>query len=206
MKKVILTGFGPFGPYQFNPTKDLVEFYNGKIINDVEIVGVVLPCTYYGGFEVLSKIIDETHPDAIISTGFSSSVKKIRFETKFRNIMNGKYPDADGYMPRAIPISKEFSIGNTVTSISNSLYLEKILNLHQIPVEISENADNFFCNSLGWLTSKELRKYPLLPIRNMFIHIPCTDDYQSQIDLGPDKIYLKKEILHEAIDLLIECI
>lgn len=206
MKKIILTGFGPFGPYQFNPTKDLAEFYNGKVIYDVEIIGVVLPCTYYGGFEVLSKIIDETHPDAIISTGFSSSIKELRIETIFRNIMNGKYPDADGYMPRNIPIDKKFFTGHKLTSVSDSSYLEKILNLHQIPVELSGNADSFFCNSLGWLTSQELLKYPRLPIKNMFIHIPCTDDYQSKVDLGPDKIFIKKEILHNAIDLLIQCV
>lgn len=206
MKKIIITGFGPFGPYQFNPTEDLARFYNGKVINNIEIIGVVLPCTYYGGFEMLSKIIDEVHPEAIISTGFSSSAKEIRIETTFRNVMNGKYPDADGYMPRNIPIDKEFFTGHKLSSVSDSLYLEKILNLHQIPVELSENADSFFCNSLGWLTSKKLRKHPVFHISNMFIHIPCTDDYQHKVDLGPDKIFLEKETLHNAIDLLIQCI
>lgn len=206
MKKVIITGFGPFGPYEFNPTKDLAQFYHGKVVNNCEIIGVVLPCTYYGGFEALLKIIDQTNPDAIISTGFSSSVKAIRLETTFHNMMNGKYPDAYGYMPRNLPIDEEFPVDYKITSVSNSSYLEKILNLYQIPFELSVDADSFFCNSLGWLTCRELRKYPLLPIKNVFIHIPCTDDYQSQIDLGPDKIFLKKEILHEAIELLIECI
>jgi len=101
MRKIIITGFEPFGPYNFNPSKDLALFYNSKIINgDKKIIGIVLPCTYYGAFHKLSDVIERENPYAIISIGLSSLAKGVRIETVFKNIMNGKYSDANEYNPK----------------------------------------------------------------------------------------------------------
>jgi pyroglutamyl-peptidase len=125
-KKVIFTGFLPFGGYQFNPTEDLVRYFNSYVtIPQIEIMGLVLPCTYFGAFEKLSKIIDKEKPDAIISMGLSSCVKGIRIETTFRNLMNGKYPDMSGYDPAGIPICNEINAREFLTSnVSNIFFSE----------------------------------------------------------------------------------
>jgi len=104
MKKAILTGFEPFGPYKFNPVQDMAKEYDGKNVGNLEIVGLVLPCTYYGAFEALSEKIDKFYPNIIINTGLASRIPRIRLEAVGRNIMNGKYPDADGKMPKNEPI------------------------------------------------------------------------------------------------------
>lgn len=205
MKKVILTGFGPFGPYQFNPTKELAEFYNGKLIWNAEVISIVLPCTYLSAFDVLSKVIDENHPDLIISLGLSSSLQKIRIETKFRNVMDGKYPDVDGFDPKDMQIRKDYSVDHAISPTSDSNLLEKVFGSHQIPFEISKNADFYFCNSLGYLTSYKLSQYPLQPIKNVFMHIPWTDDYSSVVSLQPPKVFIEKKAVLTAIDLCIDC-
>jgi hypothetical protein len=41
-------------------------------------------------------------------------------------------------------------------------------------------------------------------MRNMFIHIPWTDDYKNKINLEPSKIFLEKEKYYQAIELLIK--
>jgi len=35
MRKAIITGFEPFGPYKFNPVQDTTEEYNGKTLGDI---------------------------------------------------------------------------------------------------------------------------------------------------------------------------
>lgn len=206
MKKVILTGFEPFGDYKFNPTQESTIFFNSLgDVSGIKVIGLVLPCTYFGAFQVLCKVINREKPDAIISTGLASSVKGIRIETTFHNIMKGKYPDADGMMPNGLllwnkPYAKDYLIAT-----ANNIYLANLLKSNEIPVELSFNADAFICNSLGYLTSKKILKDSLWsPIKNMFIHIPWTDDYKDKIILEPHKIFLEKEKYYKAIELLIK--
>ncbi len=203
MKKVILTGFLPFGDYDFNPTEKSALYYNSRMISGIKIIGIVLPCTYFSAFEKLSNLMDEEKPDGIISMGLSSCVRGIRIETVFRNLMNGKYSDSNGYKPVNLPISldknaREFLSGNT-----NNLSHANILYSNNIPVEISGDADTFVCNSLGYLTTKKIIE-DNLDVRNIFIHIPWTDDYRSEISLGIDKIFLEKDKYYKGIELLIK--
>ena len=206
MKKVILTGFEPFGNYLFNPTEESTKFFNSLgTVSGVKIIGLVLPCTYFGAFHMLSREMNREKPDAVISTGLSSSVKRIRIETIFRNLMNGKYPDADDYLPNELPLCYESNAKEFLTSTANNIHLANLLHSKGIPVEVSGDADAFICNSLGYLTSKKILDNQL-SIKNMFIHIPWTDNYKDKINLESTKIFLEKEKYYEAIKLLIKSI
>lgn len=205
MKKVILTGFEPFGGYKYNPTKESTEYFNKiGIVSGVKVIGLVLPCTYFGAFQILSKVIDKEKPDAIISTGLSSSVRGVRIETTFHNVMNGKYPDSDGNITNGLPLCDELDVKDFLIATANNKYLADLLYSNGIPVEISEDADAFICNSLGYLTSKKILSNQFSSMRNMFIHIPWTDDYKNKINLESSKIFLEKEKYYQAIELLIK--
>ncbi len=205
MRKVILTGFEPFGDYLFNPTEESTKFFNSLgAVSGIKVIGLVLPCTYFGAFHILSRVMDEERPDAVISTGLSSSVKRIRIETTFRNIMNGKYPDSDGKIPSGLPLCDESNSKEFLASTANNIYLANLLHSKGIPIEISGDADSFICNSLGYLTSKKISNYRFSSMRNVFIHVPWTDDYKDKINLEPTKIFLEKEKYYRAIELLIE--
>lgn len=205
MKKVILTGFEPFGGYNYNPTKESTEYFN-KIgfVSGVKVIGLVLPCTYFGAFKILSKVMNKEKPDAIISTGLSSSVKGIRFETTFHNMMNGKYPDANGLKPNGLPIWDKPYAKDFLLATANNIYLANILEQNEIPVEISNDADAFICNSLGYLTTKKILLDFIPQVKNIFIHIPWTDDYKDKIELDSTKIFLEKDKYYQAIELLIK--
>jgi len=205
MKKVILTGFQPFGGYKYNPTEDSAKYFNRLgFIEGIKVIALVLPCTYFGAFQILSKVINQEKPNAIISTGLSSGVKGVRIETTFHNIMNSKYPDAEGRAPDGLPICDKPSAKDFLMTNADNVYLANVLKSNGIPIELSIEADGFICNSLGYLTTKKILKnsYPL--IKNMFIHIPWTDDYKNKIILEPSKIFLEKEKYYQAIKLLIK--
>jgi len=204
MKTIIVTGFGPFGPYAFNPTQDLAEEYHRGVITGTErIIGLVLPCTYFGGFELLSKIIDKEKPCAIISLGLASGVRALRIETTFRNIMNGKYKDAKGSWGNNRPITEDAFGKEFVESTADNLRLANMLHKNKISVELSANADTFIGNSLGYLLTQKIMK-EFLSIQNMFMHIPWTDNYSPVIELEPPKIFFPKKKVQAALDLLIQ--
>lgn len=201
MKQIIVTGFQPFGPYEFNPVEESTKYFDGKQVDEYNIKGIVLPCTYFGAFQNLKEAIAEINPEAIISTGLSSSVKGIRFEKTGRNNMNGKYADDEGYSPNNVPIirgGKEFLNTN-----SSNHTLANILHNKGIPTEVSTNADNFICNSLIYLTSHYLQTTNS-NTKNAFIHVPWTDNYKDKIELEPHKIMISKEVLHHSIETIVK--
>lgn len=201
-RTIILTGFAPFGNYTANPTEDLAKKYMGyKTTNDRLVISIVLPCTYFGAFKMLKKLIKEEEPYAVISTGLSSSVRRVRIESTFKNKLEGKYPDANGMMPLGIPI--EYNAPKTLVSQVNHLYLTNILRMNKIPVEISKDADAYICNSLGYLTTKYILDNDLFA-KNVFLHIPWTDDYKEKITLERGKIFLPQKQIHSAIELIIQ--
>ena len=201
MKQVILTGFESFGPYKFNPTQDSTKYFDGKKIGEYDVKGVVLPCTYFGAFEILKSLIDEINPVAILSTGLSSSVRGIRVETTARNIMNGKYADANGYQPKGSLIIEDESM--FLNTNCNNVNLVNILFNAGVPAEISCDAEGFICNSLIYQTTNYLNKNNL-KIKNAFIHTPWTFDYRFKVELEPGKIMIQKAVLFDSIERIIK--
>ena len=183
---------------------ELAKWNKKRVVYGNEIIGIVLPCTYFGAFNELSKIIFEEKPDAIISTGLSSSIHRIRIETTFRNLMsNDKYKDNDGLMLIDKKINESTGAQEFICSTADNSGLAKILEFNNIPNELSTDASGFICNSLAYLTTQMILSENL-QIKNMFIHTPWTNDYREKIQLDEGKIFLEKDLLYRAIDLLIE--
>lgn len=201
IKTVILTGFQPFGPYVYNPTEESTTLFHGKEFGDRKVVGIVLPCVY-DTWAHLVNVVSRTSPYAIINTGLSSSVKGFRIESTFRNVMNGKYPDANGYEPKGERILHEPHAPESVKSCAANKKLYELLLSNGIPAERSKNAEAFICNALGYNVSLATRNYDYVQ-KNMFVHIPWTSDYRDRVALEEGKIFLDKEKYHQGLELLI---
>lgn len=205
-KTAIVTGFEPFGPYEFNPTMDLANRVNQASISGYQVKGIVLPCTYYGAFDKLKDEIEVTNPDVIISTGLSSSVQGVRLEMTGQNIMDGKYADAEGFSPTDEPIieGNRFIRFPNETALGEEFYgfVNKGLKGNDIPFEYSVNADSFVCNSLIY-QAVDYIKTNKLQIGYVFCHFPWTSDYLDKIDLESEKITLPSETLDKTIELLL---
>lgn len=201
MKRVIVTGFEPFGPYSYNPVQDIAREYDGKVIGDKKITGLVLPCTYYGAFKLLSQKIDEISPNAIISCGLASRVRHIQLETVGKNVMRGKYPDANGRSPQG---DKIISTGKPKYSTNSDLaHLSRVLTEANIPISLSADAEEFICNSLIYLTARKIYR-DHLPIKFAFFHTPWTSDYLNKITLEPSKVTIPKNDLRKTIEVLVK--
>ena len=202
MKTILLTGFEPFGPYEYNPTQQSALDFNGKVFGDREVVGVVLPSVYDSFKSLISYIKVGNGPYAIINTGLCSSAQGFRIESTFRNIMNGKYADANGYAPKKKPIWEGAQHPDSVRAKGPYKRLYELLINEGIPAERSSDADSFICNSLGYSISLATRttsynKY------NIFVHVPWTTEYADRVTIEPGKMFLSKELYYKGLELLI---
>lgn len=202
MKKIILTGFEPFGPYEYNPTQESALDFDGKVFGDREVLGLVLPATYTAWGQLASLIIRTGGVYAVISTGLATSAQGVRIESTFHNLMNGKYPDANGNMPHNIPVLDMVSAPAVFHPKAPLKKLFSILKNNGIPVEYSNDADRFICNALGYNTSGAA-KTSTSTTRNIFIHIPWTTKYADRVTISPGKIFLGHNEYYKALELLI---
>lgn len=201
MKTIILTGFEPFGPYQHNPTVQSTLDFHGRTFGDRIVIGIVLPCVYNAWSYLISGIHTAGDVHAVINTGLSSSVQGMRIESHFTNVMNGKYADAEGYMPQGIPVIEHGP--PAICSRASHKRLFDTLIKHDIPAERSEDAEQFICNALGYCTSLSAWKNDYFK-RNLFVHIPWTTAYQDVVKLEPGKMFLEQEAYYRGLELLIK--
>lgn len=202
MKKILLTGFEPFGPYEYNPTQQSALDFNGKVFDDREVEGAVLPAVYNAFGHLMRYVKSGNGSYAIINTGLCSSAQGFRIESTFRNNMHGKYADALGYNPQNIPIWHGEKFPRIVRAKGAHKRLYELLTNEGIPAERSSDADTFICNSLGYSISIATRtttynKY------NIFVHVPWTTEYADRVTIEPGKMFLSKELYYKGLELLI---
>ena len=187
LKRAILTGFAPFGPYTCNPTADLAQELDGQVINGTEIRGIVLPATYWTAAQRLWKEVESFQPDRIVSIGLASAVPCIQIEVRGKNLTKGKYPDANGLFLQEGQLEKR---GPYLVKV-NSGYraLKDALSIEGIEARLSINADAFICNALLYLTMRRIftsGRKAILPYS--FIHAPWTANYLDRVTLEPGKV------------------
>jgi len=69
MKKILITGFEPFGGELINPALVAVNKLDGRIVHGCEIVTLALPVVWQKSVRVLCQAIDEINPIAVITVG-----------------------------------------------------------------------------------------------------------------------------------------
>lgn len=68
-KKVLLTGFDPFGGESVNPAWEAVKRLHGETAGDISIAAEKIPTVFCKSADVLEKAIEKHQPDIIICTG-----------------------------------------------------------------------------------------------------------------------------------------
>jgi pyroglutamyl-peptidase len=204
MKKAILTGFEPFGNYLSNPTKDVVNSFNKRFSDDIEVNPLILPCSYYDAFYRLNEAIKEFKPDIILSLGLASRIQMIRVETKGRNVMyHPRYSDCEGRTPQKEPIIPGAQDFYQVMTLRDARKLVANFCSMGVDAAVSNDAETFVCNSLMYLAAGTIHEQRL-PIRFAYIHTPFTDDYRGKVDLRPNKHTIPKEDLQAAVAIALK--
>ncbi|RME73920.1 MAG: hypothetical protein D6785_16490 [Planctomycetota bacterium] len=170
MKRVLLTGFGPFLDFKINPSQLLVEDLSTSFkIPNLEVISQVLPVAYDQWERILFPFIQSFQPHLILSFGVQKKKEALFLEFAGRNLAHSERPDIYGKVKsNAVlePHGPQFL--STPLPLSR---IKKHLSLKGYPVEISYSAGSYLCNCQYYKTLYFL-KSSNLPVPMGFIHIP----------------------------------
>lgn len=170
MKKILLTGFGPFLNNESNPTKEIAESLHGKVIGGYEVVGRILPVEFAESGRVLKQYLEELAPDAIILMGLASGRTKVTPERIAINCDDGGRPDNAGFIPQGEKIAADGPDG-LFSTLPVQEMVSRLVDAG-IPAEISNSAGTYVCNHVMYEALHTLGQKGLA-VPAGFIHVPA---------------------------------
>ncbi len=210
MKKVLLTGFGPFGLDKVNPALEVIKEMEGEILSiknqskdetKAKIVTAELPVVFGKAITKFKKKVEEIKPDLILSIGQAAGRMVLSLERFGVNMNDTVFPDNEDNKPQDELIEK-----SGPTAYFSTLALRKtltILKKEGIPALISNSAGTYVCNNivygaLHFLATTEEYSH----IKYGFIHIPYLPSQAAEKDRPFPSLPL--EIVKKAIRITIE--
>lgn len=183
-KKILVTGFEPFGGDTKNPSGDAVKAL--PFSEAYEMRKLILPVSWSRAFPEIEKVWDEWKPDAVLMVGLAAGASAIRIERIGINLC-GATKDIDGlYADGSVDSEAERAILADGADAYFSTFDEKnILNAlkkAEIPAKYSYSAGAYICNYLLY-SSLAKRSKENADMTIGFIHVPYAEgqreDYPS---------------------------
>lgn len=171
MKKILITGFEPFGNDKINPSLEAVKLIANRKLIGGEICICQVPVVRFKSIKVVKEAIKEHKPYAVITVGQASGRTAITPERIAINIDDFRIPDNEG-----IQVIDEPIIADGPDAYFSSLPIKAIVKAMQnngIPAMISNTAGTFVCNHLFYGIQHYLKD---TNIRHGFVHIPLLSE------------------------------
>lgn len=168
-KKVLLTGFDPFGGETVNPSWEAVKRLNGEEAEGVSIAAEQIPTVFHHSAAVLKKAIEKHKPDVVICAGQAGGRAHITPERIAINIDDARIPDNEDREPIDEPIAADGPLA--YWSALPIKLIVKELRKNGIPASVSNSAGTFVCNHLFYQLMHRIDRTSA-NIRGGFIHIP----------------------------------
>jgi len=193
-RKVLLTGFEPFGGGKINPSELIATHLHGREIHGHEIVGKILPCCFGSAMRDLKLHMRRIRPTLVICLGQAGGRAGITPERIAINIADANIPDNAGRRPVDKPVIKHGPAAYWSTLPIKEIVVA--IGSRGIPASISNSAGTFVCNHVFYGLMHTLRKTP--EVRGGFIHVPFMP---RQAGRTKPRLSLKKMIsgIEEAI-------
>jgi len=173
MKKVLITGFEPFGGDSKNPTEQIAKYFDRKQIGNAMVYGRVLPVSVKRATIELKRYLEEIKPEIVINLGLAPTYSNITVERIAVNIIDARIPDNDGYQPIDEKIEEDAPLAYMATLPVRAI--TKTLRDNGIPATISYSAGTYLCNYVMFRTL-HFSKIEGYPLKAGFIHVPYTPD------------------------------
>ncbi len=174
MKKLLITGFEPFGGEQLNPSWEAVSLLPDKI-GEYTITKLCLPVVFGEAAKRVIETANELRPNAILAIGVAGGRNAITPELVAINLRHATIPDNAGNQPEDEPIL----LGETTAYLS-TLPVRKIadaIRASNLPSQVSYSAGAYVCNDLLYTL---LAFYKHTPTKVGFIHVPyCTEQNKT---------------------------
>ena len=174
MKKIVVTGFEPFGGEEINPSWEAVSRLPSQI-GEYELTKLLIPVVFGEAAKTVIKTADEIRADVILCVGQAGGRNAITPELVGINLRHATIPDNSGRQPQDEPI-----VPNGEKAYFSTLPVRKIASAIQkagIPSQVSYSAGAYVCNDVIYTL---LAHYQSTPTKVGFIHIPyCTQQNKT---------------------------
>lgn len=169
MKKVLVTGFDPFGGEPVNPALESVMKLKGLKTQDYQVVVCEIPTVFDKALDHLYAAMDEIQPDIVICVGQAGGRSEISMERVAINVNDARIPDNEGNQPIDTPVAPDGPVAYWSTLPIKAAVKE--MQEQGIPASVSHTAGTFLCNHLFYGLMHHIAQSNSL-IRGGFIHIP----------------------------------
>lgn len=166
MKKLLITGFDPFGGESINPAWEAVRLLP-DVIRYFELVKLEIPTVFGAAAQVVIDKAEEIHPDAIISVGQAGGRAAVTPEMVGINLRYASIPDNMGALPCDIPIAEGGPAAYFSTLPVRAM--AKAICDAGLPGAVSYSAGSFVCNDVLYSL---LHHFDEAAVRAGFIHVP----------------------------------
>lgn len=166
MKKLLITGFDPFGGASVNPSREAVMALPDTV-GDWSLTKLEIPTVFGLAAETVLATAKGLQPDAILCVGQAGGRKAITPEVVAINLREASIPDNIGNQPINTPV-----IPGAPAAYFSTLPVREMVaavTAEGIPCTLSYSAGAFVCNDLLYTL---LHHYHSTAIRVGFIHIP----------------------------------
>lgn len=196
MRKILITGFEPFGGYAENSSWEAAKMVASFGVFNADIATECLPVSFVSAPMTLREAIDRHTPDVVIMLGQSATSDCIKLERVALNMMDSAMCDNDGAKPDEEPIDESDAAALFTTLPIKAL--RSAIEEGGIPVKISNSAGLYVCNRTYY---EGLRICRERGARAIFVHLPL---YEGQTSPHRDKKNMPLGDMCRAIQTIIE--
>lgn len=166
MKKLLITGFDPFGGEKINPSWESVKLLEDKI-GEYSLIKLQIPTVFKNGANKVIEKAKEINPDVIICVGQAGGRRGITPEVVAINLVEANIPDNEGNQPINVPV-----ICGGENAYFTTLPIRQMVNAiktKDIPSALSFSAGAFVCNEVLYTL---LNYFNGTNVKVGFIHVP----------------------------------
>lgn len=174
MKKLLITGFEPFGGESLNPSYEAVKRLPDEI-NGYSVTKLCIPVEFKKAASIVMKKASEISPDVILCIGQAGGRDAITPELVGINLRYATIPDNVGYQPK-----DELIIVGGADAYFSTLPVRKMssaINGSGIPSRVSYSAGAYVCNDLLYTLLAGLEE---TETRVGFIHVPYVREQNKE--------------------------
>ena len=166
MKKLLITGFDPFGGESVNPSWEAVRMLPDQI-GDWHLTKIEIPTVFGFAAHTVIEAAEQLQPDTIICVGQAGGREAVTPEMYGVNLRHARIADNAGNKPLAVPIVQGAPGSYAATVPVHDMVCA--VRGQGLPCRASFSAGRFVCNDLLYSL---LHHYHGTQVKVGFIHVP----------------------------------
>lgn len=166
MKKLLITGFDPFGGETVNPSWEAVADLPDTV-GDWQLYRRQIPTVFGAAAKAVLAAAEELAPDVILCVGQAGGRSAVTPEVVAINLQEARIPDNEGQQPQNVPVVPQGPAAYFATVPVREMV--SAITQAGISAALSYSAGTFVCNDVLYTL---LHRYDGTDTRVGFLHVP----------------------------------